>query len=141
MQSQVKQPKPVSDRRDARYGEPMIGREDIAGIAGGLPGAYEQASYDQAPSWRTKPRMFTWIRDDPEALVVWVASDEDKLSLIAANPTVFFTTAHYDGQPIVLVRMPEVDPDEARELIVESWRLRAPKGLVKAWDAEHAPDE
>jgi hypothetical protein len=84
--------------------------------------------------------MFTWIRDDPEALVVWVASEEDKLALIAANPTVFFTTAHYDGQPIVLVRMSEVDPDEARELIVESWRLRAPRKLVKAWDSEHAAD-
>ena len=119
----------------------MIGRDDIAGIAGELPGAYEQASYDQAPSWRTKPRMFAWIRDDPEALVVWVASEEDKLALIAANPAVFFTTAHYDGQPILLVRMPEVDPDEARELIVESWRLRAPKGLVKAWDAEHPSND
>lgn len=134
-------PRPVCDHDHARYREPMIGRDDIAGIAGELPGAYEQASYDQAPSWRTKPRMFAWIRDDPEALVVWVASEEDKLALIAANPAVFFTTAHYDSQPILLVRMPEVDPDEARELIVESWRLRAPKGLVKAWDAEHPSDD
>lgn len=116
----------------------MITRDDIRRIAGGLPGAYEQATYDQAPSWRTKPRMFTWIRDDPAALVVWVASEEEKSALIAADSIKFFTTPHYAGQPIVLVSLDHVGKDEARELIVESWRLRAPSRLVKAWDAEQS---
>jgi hypothetical protein len=35
----------------------------------------------------------------------------------------------------VLVRLEAVDPDEAAELITESWRLRAPRSLVRAWDA------
>jgi hypothetical protein len=79
----------------------------------------------------------TWIRDDPEALVVWVESVEDKDALIAAEPDTFFTTPHYDGQPIVLVNLEAADDDEAVELITESWRLRAPRSLVKAWDDEH----
>jgi hypothetical protein len=81
--------------------------------------------------------MFTWIREGPEALVVWVDSEDDKEALLAADPDVFFTTPHYDGHPIVLVRLDAVGEDEARELIVDSWRARAPKGAVEDWDAEH----
>jgi hypothetical protein len=115
----------------------VISHEDVRRIALRLPGSYEQASFGGRPSWRTKARMFTWIRDDPEALVVWVESVEDKDALMAAEPGTFFTTPHYDGQPIVLVNLEAADDDEAVELITESWRLRAPRSLVKAWDDEH----
>jgi hypothetical protein len=115
----------------------VISHDDVRRIALGLPGSYEQESYEGRPSWRTKPRMFTWIRDDPEALVVWVESAEDKDALIASEPGTFFTTPHYDGHAIVLVRLETVEITEATELIVESWRLRAPRSLVKEWDATH----
>ncbi len=117
--------------------ESVISHDDVRRIALGLPGAYEQPSFDGRPSWRTKPRMFVWIRDDPEALVVWVESEDDKEALIAASPDTFFTTSHYDGHPIVLVRLDAVDNVEASELITDSWRLRAPKSLVKLWDSAH----
>lgn len=81
--------------------------------------------------------MFTWIRDDPEALVVWVESVEEKDALIASEPDKFFTTAHYDDHPIVLVQLDAVDMEEANELITESWRLRAPRTLVREWDTTH----
>jgi hypothetical protein len=113
----------------------VITDDDVRRIALGLPGAYEQESYCGQPSWRTKPRMFAWIRDDPEALVVWVEAEEVKDGLIASEPAKFFTTSHYDGYPAVLVRLEAVDVEEATELITESWRLRAPRGLVRAWDA------
>ncbi|HEY7697834.1 MAG TPA: MmcQ/YjbR family DNA-binding protein [Vicinamibacteria bacterium] len=109
----------------------MVTESQIRRIAMSLPGAYEQPSYNGRPSWRTKPRMFTWIRDEPEALVVWVESLDDKEILIATEPRVFFTTPHYDGYPIVLVRLEALDVARARELITESWRLRAPKTLLK----------
>ena len=113
----------------------MISYEDVRRIALSLPGAYEQDSYGGRPSWRTKARMFTWIRDEPEALVVWVESADEKDALVASDPDKFFTTPHYDGQAIVLVRLDEVDAGDATELITESWRLRAPRPLVRAWDA------
>jgi hypothetical protein len=115
----------------------VVSHDDIRRIALGLPGSIEQPSYGGRPSWRTKARMFTWIRDNPEALVVWVESLEEKAAMIGTEPDMFFTTPHYDGHPLVLVRLDAVDQDEAYELIVESWRLRAPKGLVKAWDLAH----
>ena len=109
----------------------MVSVDDVRRIAVGLPGTTEQESYGGRPSWRTKPRMFTWVREDPEALVVWVESVEERDALIAAEPAKFFTTPHYDGQPIVLVRLDAVELDEATELITESYRLRAPALLVK----------
>ena len=115
----------------------MVEEDDVRRIALGLPGSYEQASFGGRPSWRTKPRMFAWIRDDPEALVVWVESPEAKDALISGDPRKFFTTPHYDGHPIVLVRLDAVDDDEAAELITESWLLRAPATLVRTWVAAH----
>ncbi len=115
----------------------MVSHDDIRSIALHLPGAEERASYGGRPSWRTKTRMFAWIRDDPEALVVWVDSEEEKRALIESEPEKFFTTPHYDGYPIALVRLEALDRQEAEELVVESWRLRAPRSLVKQWDADN----
>ena len=115
----------------------MISHDDVRRIAASLPGAYERASFGGRPSWRTTPRMFAWIRDDPEALVVWVASEEEKAAMIASEPGRFFTTAHYDGTPILLIRLDTIDVIEAGELVTESWRLRAPRLLVKSWDETH----
>lgn len=117
------------------YDWAVISHDDVRRIAGSLPGAYEQASFGGRPSWRTTPRMFAWIREDPEALVVWVSSEEEKAAMIASEPGRCFTTAHYDGTPILLVRLEAVDVIEASELVTESWRLRAPRTLVKSWDA------
>lgn len=109
--------------------------DEVRAIALALPGAYEQPSYGDRPSWRTKPRVFTWLRDDPEALVVWVSAVEEKEALMAAEPRTFFTTPHYDGLPIVLVDLAVVGRSELEELITESWRLRAPRHAVAAFDA------
>jgi hypothetical protein len=110
----------------------MVTGGQIRRIALELPGAYEQVSYEGRPSWRTKPRMFAWIRSDPVALVVWVDSLDAKDAMIASEPTTFFTTPHYDGYPIVLVRLQAIDGRRAKELILESWRIRASSALVKA---------
>lgn len=113
----------------------MVSHDDIREIALGLPGAIERASYGGRPSWRTKTKMFAWIRENPEALVVWVESLDEKEAMIAALPKKFFTTPHYDGEPIVLVRLERVSKREATNLVVESWRRRATKTAVAAWDA------
>ncbi len=115
----------------------MVTHEDVRAVALALPDTHERASYGGRPSFRTTSKMFCWIRDDPEALVVWVDTEEDKDVLITSDPAKFFTTAHYDGNPIVLVRLEAVDLDEMSELVTDSWRLRAPKRTVANWDADH----
>jgi len=103
----------------------MVNEAQIRAIALQLPGAFEQASYGDCPSWRTKKRMFAWIRQAPEALVVWVDSLDAKEILLEHEPELFFTTAHYDGYLMLLVRLPPLDKVRARGLIEESYRLRA----------------
>ena len=115
----------------------MISHDDVRRIALEFPDVEERASYGGRPSWRTPKQMFAWIREQPEALVVWVESEQDKLAMVSAEPDKFFTTDHYDGHPIVLVRLEAIELDEATELITESWRLRAPERAVTAWDETH----
>jgi hypothetical protein len=50
--------------------------------------------------------------------------------LLAADPEKFFTEPHYNGYPAVLVRLAAVDEPELRELLVDAWRIQAPKPLV-----------
>jgi hypothetical protein len=109
----------------------VVTEEDVRQIALSFPGAYEHESYGGRPSWRSKPRTFAWIRDEPDALVAWVDSLQDKEALIASDPGKFFTTPHYDGHAVVLIRLEAVDVDEVAELLTDSWRVRAPRSLMK----------
>jgi hypothetical protein len=130
-----------SGRRTRRRCETgvVVSEEDVRRVALALPGSFERPSFGGRPSWRTKPRMFAWIRDEPEGLVVWVESLEDKDALLASAPEKFFTTSHYDGQPIVLVRLGAVERSELTELVTDSWRLRAPRRLVEQHDGGREP--
>jgi hypothetical protein len=49
---------------------------------------------------------------------------------------VYFTTPHFDGYPMVLVRLAEIDVPELTELVTEAWLAQAPKTLVKAFLSE-----
>lgn len=59
--------------------------------------------------------------------------------MVASDPSTFFTTPHYDGLPIILVRLEAVDVEEVGELITDSWLLRAPRSLTRGWSAAPEP--
>ena len=56
-----------------------------------------------------------------------------KEALLADDPSVFFTTPHFDGYPAVLVRLERIGLEDLREVIVEAWLARAPKRLAKSY--------
>jgi hypothetical protein len=72
---------------------------------------------------------------NPDVLVVFVESEDVKYGLADAEPEKFFTEPHYDGYRAVMVRLGAVSDDELRDLITDAWRLRAPRALVKKFDA------
>lgn len=117
----------------------MLTEAQIRAIAMRLPGAVERATHGNCPSWRTKKRMFCWIRQAPEALVVWVDSLDAKEFQLESEPELFFTTAHYDGHAMLLVRLERVDAKRARALIEESYRVRG--GEVAAKPSEPKPSK
>jgi hypothetical protein len=110
--------------------------DDVRRIALGLPETIEKPWFG-TPGFRVKDKGFLRIRSEAEgALVVFVADLDEKEALLAADPEVFFTTPHYDGHPTVLVRLDAVAPDELEELIIDSWRVRAPKRVLRAFDEQ-----
>lgn len=109
----------------------MATEDDVRRIALSLPETIEKPSYG-TPGFRVKDRLFARMREEG-VLVVWVPDELDKAALIASDPATFFTVPHYDGHPMVLVRLPAIDATALRELLVDAWRLRAPKRVL----AEH----
>lgn len=111
----------------------MITEADIRRVALALPETTEKLSWG-TPFFRVRNRGFARIREEGDALAVWCADEGEKQAMIASEPAKFFTTAHYDGYPMVLVRFGAIDVDELTELLTESWRLRAPRRLVAELD-------
>ena len=114
----------------------MATEDDVRRIALSLPETIEKPWYN-TPGFRVKDKGFLRIRSEAEGgLLVFVADLGEKDALLASDPDKFFTTAHYDGHPSVLVHLPAIGVDELRELITDSWRLKAPKRVLKAFDEQ-----
>jgi hypothetical protein len=107
----------------------MVTEDDVRRVALSLPATTEKPSYG-TPGFRVKDKLFARIREEGDVLVVYVADEGEKRGLVESEPEKFFTTPHYDGHASVLVRFAGVDVEELRELLTESWRLRAPKKLL-----------
>ena len=80
-----------------------------------------------------KPRL---IRTD--IAVLYVGDEAEKQALLLGEPQVFFTTPAYDGLPLVMLRLAQVNFDRLRELVNDAWRMRAPDVLVR--DLDHGAD-
>jgi hypothetical protein len=113
----------------------MATADDVRQIALSLPGTDEHPSYQGRPSFRVRKRGFVRILDDGESCGIWTASIEEKEALLASDPRKFVSGPHHSGYPTLLVRYGEVDLDELRELITDSWRVKAPARLVHAFEA------
>lgn len=117
--------------------------DDVAQIVGELPETTEVSPRD----WRVRKKLMVWERPlrkadyaalgedapDGDILGARVPDEGVKFALIADEPGVYFTTPHFDGYPMVLVRLAEIDVPELTELITEAWLAQAPKTLVKAF--------
>jgi len=70
--------------------------------------------------------------------VLYVGDEAEKKGLLLGEPGVFFTTPGYDGWPLVMLRLAEVDAGRLEELVTDAWRMRAPAVLAAELD-EPAP--
>ena len=113
----------------------MATEDDVRQIALSLPETTEKPSYG-TPGFRVKDKLFVRIRNEADGgLVVFVGDLAEKDALLESDPEKFFTTPHYDGYPTVLVNLAAVEVEELRELITDSWLLRAPKRVRAAFEA------
>jgi hypothetical protein len=101
------------------------------------------------PIYQVGGRSFVFFRNprpdavDPETgeryadvIVFWVTSESDKQALVQDPGSPFFTTAHFDGHPSVLLRasrIGELTVQELTEVIQDAWLSRASRARAAAW--------
>jgi hypothetical protein len=121
--------------------------DDVAAACSALPGTTQRPGREGARQWRVADKLYAWERPlrKPDlaelgdaartgpVLAVRVPDEGAKFALVADEPEVYFTIAHFTGYSAVLCRLDPLDPDALRELVEEAWASRAPRRLL----AEH----
>jgi hypothetical protein len=123
----------------------MADAEDVCRIARALPHAVEIES--DGFDFRVADKGFVWSYPEREPgrrrvirtdiAVLYVGDEAEKQALLLGEPELFFTTAAYDGLPLVMLRLARVDVGHLHELITDAWRMRAPAVLIR--EAEDRP--
>ena len=116
----------------------MADADDVRRLAAALPGVSEidSAGFD----FRVADKGFVWSYPEPrpgrarvirtDVAVLFVGDQAEKHALVLGEPATFFTTPAYDGFPVVMLRLAEVDVERLTELVTDAWRMRAPQSLV-----------
>jgi hypothetical protein len=124
----------------------MASWEDVQRIALALPATSERDARGKR-WWQVKDKGFVWERPlrqkeiesfegelpDGPILAAQVEHLGAKEALLADDPSVYFTTSHFDGYAAILVRLERISSEELEELVTEAWLARAPKRLVEAY--------
>ncbi len=84
--------------------------------------------------FRVGGRGFVWSYPDrgagrkrvirTDVAVLYVGDEAEKQALLLGEPGRFFTTAAYDGLPLVMLVLDQVDNDRLAELVTDAWRMR-----------------
>jgi hypothetical protein len=120
----------------------VAGWNDVRELALALPETSERESRGNV-EWRVKGKLFVWERPlrkaerealgdqapDGPILGAMVADLGDKEALLAEDPSVFFTTPHFNGYAVVLVRLERLPLAQLKPVVVEAWLARAPARL------------
>jgi hypothetical protein len=116
----------------------MAGADDVCRLALALPQVEEIDS--EGFDFRVGGKGFVWsyperqpgrgrvIRTD--IAVLYVGDEAEKQALLLGEPELFFTTAGYDGWPLVMLRLDRVGVARLAELVTDAWRMRAPADLA-----------
>jgi hypothetical protein len=116
----------------------MADADDVRHLALALPHVEEIDS--DGFDFRVGNKGFVWsyperIPGRPRVIrtdiaVLYVGDEAEKQALLLGEPEIFFTTPAYDGLPLVMLRLAQVDLDRLRELVTDAWRMRAPDELA-----------
>jgi hypothetical protein len=116
----------------------MVTADDVRDIASSLPRAYEVLVRDQV-KFRVRQIVFLALSPD-ETVMGFGYPREEREALIASEPGKFFLPRPSDMRyQWVRVRLPAIDRDELRELIVGSWRMTVPKKVWNEYLASQGP--
>ncbi len=106
--------------------------EDVVAIGAGYPGCAVSTSYG-TPALKVRGKLMTRLRPEDDSLVLLEVALEEKAMLIAADPALFHTTAHYDGYPAILARLAALQPAQLRQFLDRRYRAVAGARLLSSW--------
>ncbi len=102
----------------------------VVALATQLPGV-EESTWWRGPALTVGKKGFARLRVEAEGGLVLLCDPEEKEALLASGDPAYYTTAHYDGYPYILIDLDRVDLDQLRELLDAAWWLSAPAKLRK----------
>jgi hypothetical protein len=103
-------------------------------LAMALPEAEERETWE-TPTFRVRDKIFAMFSE--QGREVWIKSTHDEQrALVAMDPDTYFVPPYVGPSGWVGVHVRTADRDEIGELLVEAWRLTAPKRLVRTFDED-----
>jgi len=110
-----------------------VDAESVRALVLGLPGAEEHEGWAGQPTFRVRKKGFAYLSVDGTTLLLKALREEQE-ALAAADPEVY-RPSYVSGRFGWLdVELAGADDTELRELLVEAWRLTAPKSLAAGLD-------
>jgi hypothetical protein len=141
----------VSDDRGGRPARV----EDVHELALAMPHVTVEYGTGDNPVYQVGGKSFVFFRTPrpdavdpgtgvryPDVIVFWVESEGDKQALVQDEATPFFTTAHFDGHPSVLLRasrVGELTREELAEVVQDAWLSRASARRAATWLSARPP--
>jgi hypothetical protein len=92
--------------------------DNVAAIALPLPGVALGTSYG-TPALKVAGKLLARLREDGD--LVLKVEDGVREALLELQPDVFHTTPHYDGYPVLLIRLAAADPEQIAGLVERAW--------------------
>jgi hypothetical protein len=110
----------------------MAGLDDVRRIAMSLPRTSEHLIRDHV-KFRVGSLVYASVSADEERLGFGFAKDE-RAALVASEPDKFMMPLRSDERyHWVRARLPVLDPEELRELLIDAWCMVVPKKVAAAY--------
>ena len=97
----------------------------------------EDATGDRGPAYKVRGKLLTWLANNRSAEQGSLAVRIDtslRAELLATEPDACYLTPHYEGYPVVLVRLARISRESLSKLLGTAWLFvasNAPKSRAK----------
>lgn len=114
--------------------------DDVRREALALPETSEKFTWN-APTFRVRDKIFVALSED-DSSIAFRCPREERAELIASEPDKFFMRAgHDDNYDWIRARLAAIeDVEELRAMVLDAWRMTAPKRVIKAFDEARSAD-